>query len=56
MERPRGVVMLREELDKTPKEGTIEILDEDETQVNSSGNQQVDSSENQQVDSSGNQN
>jgi len=29
---------LKEELNKTSKEGTIEILDEDETQVDSGGN------------------
>jgi len=45
-ECPRGVVMPREELDKTSKEGTIEILDKDKTQIDSSKNQQVDSSGN----------
>jgi hypothetical protein len=29
---------LKKELDKTFKEGTVEILDEDETQVDFSGN------------------
>ena len=51
MECFRGVVMLREELDKilkkeldkTFKEGTIEILDKDKIQVDFSRNQQVDS-------------
>ena len=33
---------LKKELDKTPKEGTIETSDKDETQVDS-GNRQVDS-------------
>jgi hypothetical protein len=30
--------MLKKELDKTSKEGTIKTLDKDETQVNSGGN------------------
>ena len=46
MECFRGVVVPREELDKilkteldkTFKEGTIEMLDKDETQVDSGGN------------------
>jgi hypothetical protein len=45
MERSRGVVILKEELDKTSKEETIKMLDKDETQVDS---------RNRQVDSSGN--
>jgi len=34
-ERSRGVVMLKEELDKTSKEETIKTSDKDETQVDS---------------------
>ena len=39
--------MPKKKLDKTPKEGTIEILDEDEIQVDSGGNRQVDFGGNQ---------
>jgi hypothetical protein len=49
------MVIPKEELDKTSKEETIEMLDEDETQADFGGNRQVDSGGNRQVDSGGNQ-